>query len=95
MQVLAKARAIENQSYLVLSNRVGTDRKATFCGYSAIIDPLGVVLAEADGTSEQLIHARIDATTVASARQAIPVFENRRPAIYSSTKQGSPNDWSQ
>ena len=44
-RVLATARAIENQSYVVLSNRVGKDDGVAFCGSSAIIDPYGVVIA--------------------------------------------------
>src|SRR5215813_12346788 len=38
-RVLAQARAIENQSYVVASNRVGKDDDLWFCGNSAIIDP--------------------------------------------------------
>ena len=38
-QTLATARAIENQSYMIVSNRVGTDDGVTLCGASAIISP--------------------------------------------------------
>ena len=44
-RILALARAIENQSYVIVANRVGTDGGVTFCGTSAIIDPYGVVVA--------------------------------------------------
>src|SRR5207248_3191066 len=49
LRALAIARAIENQSYLVLANRTGVDAGVTCCGTSAIIDPSGVVLASASG----------------------------------------------
>src|SRR5438874_12130506 len=44
-RVLAQARAIENQGYVIASNRVGKDGNLWFCGNSAIIDPRGVVIA--------------------------------------------------
>ena len=47
LRVLATARAIENQSYVILANRVGRDEGAPFCGTSAVIDPYGVVVAAA------------------------------------------------
>src|SRR5207302_3381437 len=47
LRILAVARAVENQSYFIIANRVGTDDGVTFCGTSAIIDPSGNVLASA------------------------------------------------
>src|SRR5437016_5862209 len=46
--VLAQARAIENQAYVIASNRVGKDDELWFCGSSAIIDPRGVVIARSE-----------------------------------------------
>ncbi|PYJ45083.1 MAG: carbon-nitrogen hydrolase, partial [Verrucomicrobia bacterium] len=51
-RTLAMARAIENQSYVVASNRVGKDDDLWFCGSSAIIDPRGVVVAAASADRE-------------------------------------------
>jgi len=48
---------IEDQSYVVLANRVGNDDGVTFCGKSAIIDPYGVVLAAASADREELLLA--------------------------------------
>ena len=48
-RILATARAIENQSYVIVSNRVGKDGGVPFCGSSAIIDPYGVAVATASG----------------------------------------------
>src|SRR5438094_7444845 len=44
-RVLAMARAIENQSYVIASNRVGKDDDLWVCGSSSSIDPAGVVIA--------------------------------------------------
>src|SRR5262249_16163797 len=58
-RVLEKARAIENQSYMTASNRVGKDAALWFCGNSAIIDPRGVTLAAASPDREDLVHADV------------------------------------
>src|SRR4051812_2658203 len=82
LRALAIARAIENQSYLVLANRAGVDAGVTCCGTSAIIDPSGVVLASASGDGEELLTADISAETIAEVRNKIPVFAHRRADLY-------------
>src|SRR5918995_3391604 len=49
-ELITVARAAENRVYLLTANRVGRERSAEFCGWSQIVDPYGVRLAEADGT---------------------------------------------
>jgi omega-amidase len=82
LRALAIARAIENQSYLVLANRSGIDAGVTCCGTSAIIDPSGAVLAEANGDEEELLVADISAETIAAVRNKMPVFAHRRRDLY-------------
>jgi omega-amidase len=82
LQVLARARAIENQCYLILANRVGTDDGVTFCGSSAIIDPSGAIIAGASADREELLEAEISNDVIDSARSRIPVFAHRRPDLY-------------
>jgi omega-amidase len=82
LQVLAQARAMENQCYFILANRVGTDDGVTFCGGSAIIDPYGVVLAAASNDREELIQAEISEEVLQSVRGRMKVFEHRRPDLY-------------
>ena len=82
LRVLATARAIENQSYLVLANRVGVDEGTAFCGTSAIIDPYGVVIAGASSDREELIYADLSKDVVRSVRDRMPVFEHRRAELY-------------
>jgi omega-amidase len=82
LRTLALTRAIENQCYLILANRVGTDDGVTFCGTSAIIDPYGVIVAAASADREELIQAEISAEVINSVRKRMAVFEHRRPDLY-------------
>ena len=70
-RVLAQARAIENQSYVIASNRVGKDDDLWFCGNSAIIDPRGVLIAAASPDREELIHADVSEELVQSVRRRV------------------------
>src|SRR5262249_28513988 len=81
-RVLAQARAIENQSYVIASNRVGKDGELWFCGYSAIVDPRGVVIAAASADREELIHADLSEELVRSVRQRVQSLGHRRADLY-------------
>ena len=81
-RILAAARAIENQSYMVVANRVGTDDGVTFCGSSMIVDPSGVILASASADSEEIVYAELSQQSVQSVRARMPVFADRRETLY-------------
>jgi predicted amidohydrolase len=81
-RTLAMARAIENQSYVIVANRVGTDNGVSFCGTSAIIDPHGVIIASASQDREELIHAELSVDLVNSVRSRMKVFAERRRDLY-------------
>jgi omega-amidase len=81
-RTLAVARAIENQSYVVASNRVGKDDDLWFCGSSSIIDPRGVVIAAASADREELIQADLSEELVLSVRSRVDSFAHRRPDLY-------------
>jgi omega-amidase len=81
-RVLAQARAIENQSYVISSNRVGGDGDLWFCGSSSIIDPRGVIMAAASADREELIYADVSRELVQSVRQRVESLAHRRPALY-------------
>jgi predicted amidohydrolase len=81
-RILAVARAIENQSYVIAANRVGMDDGVTCCGTSAIIDPYGVVVASASADREEVIYADLSGEAIKSVRERMPVFANRRAALY-------------
>ena len=82
LRVLALARAMENQCYLILANRVGTDGGVTLCGSSAILDPYGTILAAAPPDREELIYADIRSQTIDLVRSGMAVFEHRRSDLY-------------
>ncbi len=80
-QTLLRARAIENQLYMIACNRVGTDGATHFFGHSTIVDPWGELIVEA-GDTEILLTATIDLTRVEQVRTRIPVFADRQPKAY-------------
>ena len=77
LHTLARARAIENQCFVCVCNGCGQAPGTTFGGGSMIVDPLGSVIAEADG-SEQIVTAELDLSVLDGIRTAIPVFQDRR-----------------
>jgi predicted amidohydrolase len=79
---LLRARAIENQMYLVAPAQFGRhdDGRWTY-GRSAIVDPWGTVVAEAPDR-ECVIYAEYDASYLDDVRSRIPVFDHRRPDLY-------------
>ncbi len=81
-RTLAMTRAIENQSYVVASNRVGKDDDLWFCGSSAIIDPRGIVIAAASADREELIYADLSEELVLSVRSRVASFAHRREDLY-------------
>lgn len=83
LRVLATARAIENQSYVIVANRVGTDAGLTFCGNSAVIDPYGVVIAAASADREEIAFAELSPDVLQNVRSRMRVFKDRRRELYS------------
>ena len=77
------ARAIENQCYVVGVNRVGRGGGLDYDGRSAIIDPLGEVLATARGT-EQLVVADLDPDHLADVRERFPFLPDARQDLFPS-----------
>ncbi|HEY2297985.1 MAG TPA: nitrilase-related carbon-nitrogen hydrolase [Jatrophihabitans sp.] len=79
-RLLLRARAVENQAYVIGVNRVGTDKTLAYTGDSAIIDPLGVAVAECPA-GEAVVTAEIDAATVSATRATLPFLQDRRSAL--------------
>lgn len=81
-EILLRARAIENQCYIVAAGQIGTSppNRVTF-GNSMIIDPWGTILAkpqEGEGIAVQ----DIDLEYVDQLRKSAPNFLHRKPEIY-------------
>ena len=79
--ILLRARAIENQSFVLGLNRCGSDPHFHYAGASAIIDPHGEVLAEA-GSGPSLLRATISAETAAAWRAQFPALRDRRTDLF-------------
>ncbi len=73
---LLRARAIENQAYVVGVNRVGEGGGVEHTGASAVIGPFGEVIAEA-GAEEAIVLADLDAAAVAETRARYPFLADR------------------
>ncbi|WP_131105891.1 carbon-nitrogen family hydrolase [Ornithinimicrobium sufpigmenti] len=76
-RLLARARAIEDQCFVLACNTAGTHAGVEMGGHSAVIDPWGTVLAEA-GTEQEILSVQIDPAEVARAREKFPVLADRR-----------------
>jgi deaminated glutathione amidase len=79
---LLRARAIENQAFVIAPNQIGRHANGTSShGHSMIIDPWGTVLAEAPD-EECVIVADLDFGLLADVRTRLPALKHRRPEIY-------------
>lgn len=77
---LLKARAIENQAYVVGVNRCGHDPKVPYPGRTQIINPRGEVLADG-GDKEGVVRTDLDLAALQTYRREFPVLEDRRESI--------------
>jgi predicted amidohydrolase len=78
---LLKARAIENQAYVIGVNRVGDDPKLAYGGRSQILDPRGEILADA-GSSVGLISAEIELAPLTEYRRQFPALADMRDDLF-------------
>ena len=74
LEVLSRARALENTCYLVLASQPGEGR----VGRSALIEPLGAVIDQAGTGDEVILAATLTADVVAEARAKVPSLRHRQ-----------------
>ena len=81
-EVLVRARAIENQAFIVAAGQIGEapPHYRSF-GRSMVVDPWGVVLAQAPDT-ECFVAAELDFASQDEMRRSLPSLRNRRPRAY-------------
>jgi predicted amidohydrolase len=80
--VLLRARAIENAAFVIAPNQYGeAPPQYSSYGRSAIVDPWGVVLAQAPD-EECFVAANLDLSAQERVRESLPALANRRPAAY-------------
>jgi deaminated glutathione amidase len=81
-EVLVRARAIENQVFMVAPNQIGSHPGGLRSGgRSMIVDPWGLVLAGAPDV-ETAIVADLDPEGLREVRRRLPALRHRRPAAY-------------
>jgi predicted amidohydrolase len=81
-EVLLRARAIENQAFVLAPNQVGeAPPHFDSYGHSAIVDPWGTVLADV-GDGEGFAVADLDLERQDELRGSLPSLANRRPDAY-------------
>lgn len=80
-KTLLRARAIENQMFVVACNRCGTTGDTAFGGGSLILGPKGEILFEG-GDGEEAGFATLDLKEVSDIRNFLTVFNDRVPEIY-------------
>lgn len=76
-RLLGRARALENQSWVLQCNTAGTHSGVEMGGHSQVVAPTGEVVAEL-GSEEDVLLTDIDLSLVASVRADFPVLADRR-----------------
>ncbi|MFJ5769679.1 carbon-nitrogen family hydrolase [Psychrobacillus sp. NPDC093180] len=80
-KILLQARAIENQSFIIAVNRVGSDPHNEFGGNSMVISPWGEIIW--NGANEECIEILdLNLEEIEEIRARIPVFSDRREELY-------------
>ncbi len=81
-EALLRARAIENQAFVLAPNQIGAaPPHFDSFGHSAIVDPWGTILAAAPG-EECFVAADLDLREQDRVRESLPSLANRRPRAY-------------
>ncbi|MFB7860739.1 carbon-nitrogen family hydrolase [Streptomyces sp. NPDC056069] len=74
--LLAQARAVENQAYVLACGTAGTHAGVEQAGHSIVVDPWGEVLGEA-GPDEEILRVALDPARVATTREQFPALKDR------------------
>ena len=79
---LLRARAIENQAFVLGVNRVGMAGTEPHAGDSVLVDPMGSVVAEAEAYKETVVFGKVDPREVTRVRRRLSFLKDRRPGLY-------------
>lgn len=86
-KILLRARAIENQMFIIAANQVGredipSEGGVIYFGDSMIVDPWGRTVIEGGETDEMLLTAEVELDQVEEIRERMRVLADRRPELY-------------
>lgn len=82
-EILLRARAIENQVFIIAADQVGTSTEGLhWHGHSMIVDPWGLILAEVEDPSPGVAIADLDLGRIEEVRRQLPTIANLRPDVY-------------
>lgn len=76
-QTLLKARAIENQCFVIGVNRVGRDHAHSYAGDSMVIDPKGQVILDFEPYQERVGWVELDLNALDEFRKKFPAWQDR------------------
>ena len=74
--VLLRARALENQCYVLAANRVGSDPVASYSGHSRAVDAYGRIMAGCEDGREGFLSAVFDMEKLIAFRRKFPVLSD-------------------
>ncbi|MEV0925328.1 carbon-nitrogen family hydrolase [Streptomyces spongiicola] len=86
--LLARARAVENQAYVLACSTAGTHAGVEQAGHSTVVDPWGEALAEA-GAGEEILAVDLDPKRPAESREQFPALKDRRLGLAPPVVRGS------
>ncbi|NQV96269.1 MAG: hypothetical protein HQ486_00595 [Acidimicrobiaceae bacterium] len=75
-ETLLRARAIENQMFVIACNRVGSSPRQNYGGGSMVVSPLGEVIVTSD--LEEVLFCEIDLAEVGRIREKLPFLKDRQ-----------------
>ena len=81
-KTMQRSHAIANGVFVCACNRIGTEGEVTFWGGSFVVDPAGVVLAEASTDREEALVVELDLSKIERQRRGWPFLRDRRVDAY-------------
>jgi beta-ureidopropionase len=93
-ELLLRARAAENVTYIAAASRVGIDKggapEAFYIGQSLIVDPRGEIIGHGSGAEEDMVVADFDLDLLKAQRKTWRFLDDRRPDEYREINQNVP-----
>uniref|UniRef100_A0A182JXE5 Nitrilase and fragile histidine triad fusion protein NitFhit n=1 Tax=Anopheles christyi TaxID=43041 RepID=A0A182JXE5_9DIPT len=85
-EVLLRARAIENQCFVIAAAQMGFhNKKRESYGHAMVVNPWGTILGEAGNQDLDVVIAELDLDKLQRVRANMPCFEHRRDDVYNLT----------